>query len=151
MTPVLRRVSKRREVSSVVAVTPDGRLYARHFRGSIASAEVITALKYFRRRVGRPLLVVWDRLNAHRSHETRRFLGAHRRDFAVAFLPPYAPDLNPEEQANALVKRAMENALPESVDALHAFARRAFRRLQHRPSLITSFFRHAGLSVTQLS
>ena len=151
MTPVLRRVSKRREVSSVVAVTPDGRLYARHFRGSITSTEVIAALKHFRRRIGTPLLVVWDRLNAHRSRQTRAFLAAHRRDFAAAFLPSYAPDLNPEEQANALVKREMENALPESVDALHAFAQRAFRRLQHRPSLITSFFRHAGLSVTQLS
>jgi transposase len=151
VTPVLRRVSQRREVSSVVAVTPDGRLYARHFRGSITSAEVIAALRHFRRRVGTPLLVVWDRLNAHRSHETTAFLAAHRRDYAVAFLPPYAPDLNPEEQANALVKRSMENALPESVDALHAFARRAFRRLQHRPALITSFFRHAGLIVTQLS
>jgi len=151
VTPVLRRVSKRREVSSVVAVTPDGRLYARHFRGSITSTEVIAALKHFRRRIGTPLLVVWDRLNAHRSRQTRAFLAAHRRDFAAAFLPSYAPDLNPEEQANALVKREMENALPESVDALHAFAQRAFRRLQHRPSLITSFFRHAGLSVTQLS
>ena len=34
LTPVLRRVSKRREVSSMVAVTPDGRLYARHVRTS---------------------------------------------------------------------------------------------------------------------
>jgi hypothetical protein len=29
-TPVLKRLSKRREVASVVAVTPDGRLFARH-------------------------------------------------------------------------------------------------------------------------
>ena len=36
-TPLLRRVSKRREVSSIVAVTPDGRLYARHVRGSVSS------------------------------------------------------------------------------------------------------------------
>ena len=37
LTPVLRRVSKRREVSSIVAITPDGRLYARHFRTSVSS------------------------------------------------------------------------------------------------------------------
>ena len=53
-TPVLRRVSKRREVSSIVAVTPDGRLYARHFRGSISSETVIVALRHFRRKVGAP-------------------------------------------------------------------------------------------------
>ena len=65
LTPLLRRVSKRREVSSVVAITPDGRLYARHFRTSVTSGTVITALRSFRRQIGTPLLVVWDRLNGN--------------------------------------------------------------------------------------
>jgi transposase len=150
MTPVLRRLSKRREVSSVVAVTPDGRLYARHVRGSVSSQTVIQALRHFRRQGGTPLLVVWDRLNAHRARATTAFLAAHPQDFAVAYLPAYAPELNPEEQCNACVKRAMENALPESVDDLHRLARREFRRLQHKPRMIVRFFRHAGLSVPRL-
>ena len=148
--PVLRRVSERREVSSIVAVTPDGRLYARHFRGSIPSEAVIVALRHFRREVGAPLLVVWDRLNAHRARRTAAFLAAHPRDFAVAYLPAYAPELNPEEPCNACAKRAMENALPDSVADLHRLARREFRRLQHRPELIVGCFRHAGLPVTPL-
>jgi hypothetical protein len=48
-------VSKRREVSSIVAITPDGRLYARHFRTSVSSETVILALRYFRRKIGTPL------------------------------------------------------------------------------------------------
>jgi hypothetical protein len=143
---VLRRVSKRREVSSIVAITPDGRLYARHFRTSVSSNTVISALRYFRRKIGTPLLVVWDRLNAHRSQVTTAFIAAHPQDYAVA----YAPELNPEEQCNACVKRAMESALPGSVADLHRLARREFGRLQQRPELITSFFRHAGLSVAGL-
>lgn len=147
---MLKRVSKRREVSSIVAVTPAGRLYARHFRGSVSSPAIIQALRHFRRKLGRPLLVVWDRLNAHRAHRTTAFLAAHRRDFAVAYLPAYAPELNPEEPCNACVKRAMESALPRDTAELHRLARREFRRLQHRPKLIVGCFRHAGLSVTQL-
>jgi transposase len=151
LTPVLRRVSKRREVSSVVAVTPDGRLYARHFRTSISSATVISVLRSFRRKIGTPLLVVWDRLNAHRSQATMGFVSAHAQDYAVAYLPAYAPDLNPEEQCNAVVKRAMANALPGSVADLHRLARREFSRLKRRPEMIVRFFRHAGLTVTGLS
>ena len=51
-------VSKRREASSVVAITPAGRLYARHFRTSVRSRTVILALQYFRGQIGTPLLMV---------------------------------------------------------------------------------------------
>jgi transposase len=148
-TPLLRRVSKRCEVSSIVAVTPDGRLYSRHFRGSVSSPTVILALRHFRRRVGTPLLVVWDRLNVHRARRTAAFLAAHPQDFAVAYLPAYAPELNPEEPCHACVKRAMENPLLGSVADLHRLARREFRRLQQQPEPIVGCFRHAGLAVTQ--
>jgi transposase len=148
-------VSQRREVSSLVAlVAPlDGpsaraRLYARHFRGSIHGEEVIVALRYFRRRIGRPLVVVWDRLNAHRATPVRAFVAAHPDGYRLEWLPPYAPDLNPEERCNGAVKRAMQNGAPPSVDALHRAARRSFRRLGHRHATLLGFFRHAGLRVT---
>ncbi|MBQ0819256.1 transposase, partial [Microvirga sp. HBU67558] len=130
----------------IVAITPDGQLYARHFRTSISSRCVIQALRFFRRKVGAPLLVVWDQLNAHRSRATRDFISAHTQDYAVAYLPAYAPELNPEEQCNAIVKGAMANAPPDSVDELHRLARREFGRLKRHPEMIVSFFRHAGVS-----
>ncbi|WP_434346681.1 transposase [Myxococcus virescens] len=71
-TRVLNRLSRRREVSSVVLLTaPRGRerpkVFARHFVGAVHDKEVIAALRYFRRRRGRPLVIIWDRLQAHRS------------------------------------------------------------------------------------
>lgn len=145
-------MSRRREVSSIVLLTTplDGepaRLYARHFRGTITWREVRVALPYFRRRVGRPLLLVWDHLNAHRAAVVQDYLTAHAADYAEAWLPGYAPELNPEEQCNRWVKRDGENALPGSIDELHALARRSFRRLQHQPELLHAFFTHAGLSL----
>src|SRR5438477_7112713 len=83
--PLLRRVSQRREVSSIAAlVAPlDGppRLYARHFLGAIHGEEVITALRYFRRRIGRPLVIVWDRLPAHQARPVQQFLARHPADY----------------------------------------------------------------------
>lgn len=66
---------------------------------------------------------------------------------AVAFLPAYAPDLKPEAQCNAWVKREMQNTLPATADDLASLARCGFRRLQQHPTMITNSFRHAGLSV----
>lgn len=150
---MLERVSKRREVSSIVCLVAPlagrpARLYARHFTSTVHAREVIVALDYFRRRIGCPLVVIWDRLNAHRAHEVEHFLAAHPEDFQVEWLPAYAPELNPTEQGNSIVKRAMANALPESVEALLCTARREFRRLGRRPEVLARFFAHAGLNVT---
>ena len=88
------------------------RVYARHFRGSIHGEQVLVALRRFRRRIGRPLVVVWDRLNAHRAKVVQAFVTAHPADYRLEWLPPYAPDLNPEELCNGAVKRDLLNAAP---------------------------------------
>lgn len=147
--PVLRRRSRRREVSSILAVTAAGRLTARHVWGTVHGADVIRALKHFRRVLGRPLLLVWDHSNTHTDRRVQGFLAAHPRDYAAVFLPPYAPELNPEEQANAVIKHRMANALPDSVTELKAWACRGIRYLQRHPGLVANFFRHAGLHVKQ--
>lgn len=85
-------MSQGREVASIAArVAPlDGpaRLYARHFLGGIHGADVITALRYFRRRIGRPLVIVWDRLPAHRSKPVQAFIARHAADYPIEWLPP---------------------------------------------------------------
>jgi len=150
--PVLRRASQRREVSTVAAlVAPlDGpaRLDARHFPGRIHGEQVIVALRSFRRRIGRPLLVVWDRRNAHRAKPVHAFLAAHPADYQVEWLPTYAPELNPEELRNGAVKQELLNAVPGSADQLRQLARRSFRRRGRRSALLRSFFDHVALSVT---
>jgi transposase len=144
-------VSQRRELSTIAAlaapVGTDARLLARHFPGTIRGPQVVTALRAFRRRLGRPLVIIWDRLAAHRAKEVQAFLAAHPDDYQIEWLPPYAADLNPEELCNGAVKRAVQNALPASVAELHGLVRRSFRRLGRRPALLRSFFDHVGLDV----
>jgi transposase len=148
-------VSKRREISSIVGlVAPLGgqaHLYARHFSDTIHGDQVILALRYFRRRIGRPIIVVWDRSNAHRAAIVAAFVQAHQTDYHIEWLPPYAPELNPEELCNGAVKKDMRNALPASVEELRRSVRRSFIRLGKRPSVLHSFFDHVGLSVDDIT
>lgn len=78
-TPVVRRLSGRREISSIVVITPDGWLYARHQKNAVNTHAVLLALKYFRQQIATPLLIIWDRLNAHRGREVTDFINVHQR------------------------------------------------------------------------
>lgn len=146
--PLLRRVSKRREISSAIAVTPDGRLAAWHVPGSVKGRDTCRALQHCRRVFGQPLLIIWDRGTAHTAREVHAFLAAHRRDYVAVTLPPDAPELTPEEQANGIIKRRMANACPDSEAELKRYAWRGIRYLQRHPRIVQNFFVHAGLALS---
>jgi len=122
--------------------------YARHFLGTIRAPDLIVGLRYFRARIGRPLLIVWDHLSTHRARPVQAFLTHHAADFCVEWLPGYAPELNPEESCNNCVKLAMLNCIPHSDGELRAMARLNFQRLGRKPHLLRHFFDYAQLDVT---
>jgi transposase len=140
-------------VTSLVGLTAPlrrgekSRLLARHILGSVKGPDVVRFLRYLHARLKRPIWAVLDRLSAHRCAQVKRLLALHPRDYHLVLLPPYAPDLNPEEQCNAVVKRAMLNAVPDSIEEMRSMARREFRRLQRRHDTLRAFFSHAGLSL----
>jgi transposase len=93
---------------------------------------------------------VWDGLNQHHSSETLAFIARHPEDFRLERLPGYAPDLNPEEGCNGVVKTELRNATPDSVAELRAQTRADFVRLGRRHDVLLAFFHHAGLSLKGL-
>src|SRR5262249_55176771 len=145
-TPVLRRVSRRRELSTIIGLTVSGHLVKRHSRRAFHGVDVVLFLKQLRRRFRSPLIIVWDRLSAHQSREVKDFLASERM-ISVEWLPPYAPDLNPEERCHGNAKQHLRNAAPEDEGDIRRQADREFARIGRDHELLMSFFRHAGISV----
>lgn len=143
-TPILRRVSKRRVLSTVVALTTTGRLLKCHFDHAIHGIDILTALSHFRRHLPGPLILIWDRLSAHQDHRVRQWIAADP-DLSVEWLPPYAPNLNPEELCHGNVKVHLRGAMPQTVEQLRQQVDREFARLRQRPDLLRGFFHRVGL------
>jgi transposase len=79
------------------AVSGEGKIYSLARDGSLNGLHTIEFLSHLMRLVGKRLLVLWDRSPIHRRAEVQAFLAqAACRDIHVEFLPPYAPDLNPQ-------------------------------------------------------
>ena len=118
------------------ALLPAENANAGHFRRFLAD---------LRRHLQRPLVVVWDRLAAHRAREVRDALDRSGR-VHLAFLPPYAPELNPVEMLWSYLKtNPLANHPATDAHHLAERAKRAFGDLRRRPSLLRSFLRATPL------
>jgi transposase len=148
--PILRRTARdRRVLSTAVALTMSGKIYKCHFEGSIKSDQVITSLQHLQQHLSGRIILIWDRARAHKSRKTQTYLATHT-EICVEELPPYAPELNPEEYCHGNVKHHLKNARPIDKTEMRQMLNRGFGRLRRRPDLLLSFFHAAGLSVRQL-
>lgn len=86
-TPVLRRVSKRRQVSTAIGLTLSGGVDKKHFTHAIHGEDTVAHLEHIRRQIDGPMIIIWDRLQAHRSKVVKAFLADHR-EIDVEWLPP---------------------------------------------------------------
>jgi transposase len=150
-TPVLKVSAKHnRRVSAIggLALSPTGRrstLYFALTQDSFKTPEVIAFLKQLHGQLRRKIIIVWDRLNAHRSAAT--WFQKHRPGwFEFEFLPPYSPELNPVEQCWSHTKcRSLANLCPTSTTELEPIVAATLKARRHERRLHAAWFQHAGL------
>jgi transposase len=151
-TPILRSWVRRGRLSviSALSISPVRRICGLYFRiheENIRTENVCAFLVHVRRHLRRDLIVVCDRLNAHRSamcQLKKRF----RTAFDVEWLPAYAPQLNPVEGVWSHTKYgSLSNFIPQDMDELRRNVIKAFGHIRSRSKLYSSFFRHAKLSL----
>lgn len=120
-------------------------LYFAIHRHNVTTPEVEAFIRRVRRQVGRPLIVVMDRLPAHRS-AAGRLAGDER--FAVEWLAAYALDLNPVEPAWSHTKYAdLANYVPDNVMDLEVEADVSLHEARGDQRLLRSFFQAARLGL----
>jgi transposase len=120
-------------------------LYFAIHQQNLKTPQVQAFIRQVRRQVGRPLIVVMDRLPAHRSAAKRL---ADDRRFTIEWLPGYAPDLNPVEALWSRTKYTdLANYIAEDVLDLEIEAELSLEDAQGQQKLLRSFFQAAELKV----
>lgn len=156
VTPILYQRGRSHENLSAIAtlVVPPERdrvacYFRLHPRATITTPLVLSFLRQLSRQLGTtPFLVVWDRLQPHRTAIVQGFLRTHAGAGSV-FLPPYAPELNPVEYLwNYLKTNPLANLPLIDITTLTTTTRTHARRLQRTPLLLRSFIDHSPLSLS---
>lgn len=144
-TPIIQFHFNWKHLSIIAGLTRTNYLFRFH-EGSIKKEQIVAFLKALKAHLKQPLLIVLDGLRAHKSKLVREYLDSTHGHIQIAFLPPYAPDLNPVEYLWAWLKRhALANFCPNDLGELQTTARNKLKSAQHRPSIIMACWKQAEL------
>jgi transposase len=144
-TPIIQFHFNWKQLSIIAGMTRLNCLFRFH-EGSIKKEEIVEFLKALKAHLRQPLLIIWDGLKAHRSALVRDYLDSTHGHLQIAFLPPYAPDLNPVEYLWAWLKRhALANFCPDNLAELRFTAGNKLKSAQRRPGIIAACWKQADL------
>jgi hypothetical protein len=97
---------------------------------------------------GQQVVLLWDGLSAHWSHDMRAWLQTQRHWLQVERLPGYAPELNPVEYLWTNLKGVeLANFAGDTVVEVADAAERGVHRVCDDQQLVWSFLAHTGLTL----
>ena len=140
-TPVVNTTGQRQKINAISAVSAKGGFWSQVYAGNFNAGRFVEFLKDFRRGGRGKVFLVVDGHPSHRAKMVAAYVAECQGALELHFLPPYAPDLNPDEfvwqyaKTNGVAKKPLKKneSLKERVMADLA-------EIKARPRLVRSFF-----------
>lgn len=151
-TPVVKTTASRHKVNLISAISPRGAMKFMATENSVTSTVFIEFLKRLLHKADRPIFMVVDNHAVHRSKEVREFVKSIEGKLRLFFLPPYSPELNPDEHVwNYLKNHKIGRQSTKNGFDLSRRIESIMRSLQKLPEKVRSFFRHPWTKYISMS
>ena len=148
-TPVVPATGRRFGLNLVSAVSPQGVLRFMVVDGRMTAVRFIAFLKRLLHNQTRPIFLIVDRHSSHRAKMVQEFVATTDGRLELFFLPPYSPELNPDELVwNHLKTHGVRKRLLQTPEELRSYVLSHMRSLQRTPSLLRGFFNKPSLRYT---
>ena len=140
-TPVVARTGQRKSVNMLSAVSARGELRFMLVQGRVNGAVFAEFLRRLMHNAAQPVFLVLDGHSIHHSRTVRDFVASQKGRLRLFFLPPYSPELNPDEQVWNYVKHhGVGKATVRVATDLRRFVLARLRSLQRLPWTVRMFF-----------
>jgi transposase len=140
-TPVVRRLAKRFSQSMISSLSNLGQLRFMVYDGALNTKVFLEFLRRLVRSAKKKVFLVVDNLRVHHAKVVMAWVEANKDKIELFFLPPYAPECNPDEFVNNDVKQAMaRQPAPGSKVEMKQGLTSYMRGLQKRPEKVKAFF-----------
>lgn len=140
-TPVIHGTGQRFGCNMISSITNRGRLRFMVFQNRFTAIVFLMFLKRLVRQMERKVFLIVDRHPAHRAKKNQMWLTTHSKQIKLFYLPPYGPELNPDEMLNNDVKsNAVGRRRPHTHEEMIQNVRRHLYACQRKPELVKKYF-----------
>ncbi|QKS31665.1 MAG: IS630 family transposase [Candidatus Accumulibacter similis] len=147
-TPVVRATGRRDSVQMLSAVGTGGQLQFMLHEGLVNATVFRSFLEQLMLGATQRIFLVVDGHSIHKAKLVSEYVASTDGMLELHFLPPYSPQLNPDEQVWKSVKERVAKQKPLDKISLRGLIQAALERLQNLPEIVRGFFRHPDCART---
>ncbi|NKC14576.1 MAG: IS630 family transposase [Gammaproteobacteria bacterium] len=140
-TPVVAKTGRRFSVNRLSAVSPKGHLRFMVTESRVTADVFIDFLRRLLHNAKRSVYLIVDGHPIHRAKKVQEFVRNSQGKLTLVLLPPYSPELNPDELVWHHVKsQRIGRTVVATKEQLMALARSVLHSLQQNTQIIKRFF-----------
>lgn len=141
-TPVITTSGQRFSSNMISTITNRGTMRFMVYTKRFTADVFVIFLRRLISSVDQKVYLIVDNHSVHRCGKVKRWLEKHKERIAIFYLPPYSPELNPDEMLNNDVKsNASKSHRPRTKVELVQNMRFYLRVTQNRPDIVQRFFK----------
>jgi len=145
-TPVVTSSGQRQSINVISAVQASGGFWAATYTGKLDAESFVVFLRDFMKGRGKVFLVV-DGHPAHKANLVKDYVAGLKGRLELHFLPPYAPDLNPDEFVwNYMKNQGVSKKPLKKNESLRERVEQDLVAIQNNKKLVGSFFLAASVA-----
>ena len=131
----------------ISAISSQGNVRFMVYQETMNQQRLIQFMERLVRTSQRKVFLILDNLRVHYGKLVAAWLKRHTEKIEAFFLPPYAPEYNPDEYLNHALKISVHSGqLPYTTEDISHKIQSFMRKLQHHPSYVSNLFLHPLLS-----
>jgi transposase len=141
-TPTIKKSGTRFRCNVLAAISPQGFMNWMVFDSNFNQQKFIAFLGRMIRQIKQKVFLIVDNHKVHHSKKVKNYVEKHKDNLEIFFLPPYAPDLNPQELVNQDIKANANNFKPlTNLNNLMINVRYYLTTIQFNFAKIINFFK----------
>jgi transposase len=141
-TPEIKNAGGRFKCNMLAAISPQGFMNWMVFDDHFTSKIFVAFLGRLIRQIKQKIFLILDNHRAHHAKHVQQYVNKHQDKIALFFLPPYCPELNPQELVNHDVKaNANHFQVIRSLEDLKTNVRYYLTKIQFNEFKIRNFFK----------